>query len=427
MSQLESFTQLILALMLVVASAHICGWLLQKMGQPKVVGEMLAGILLGPSLLGALAPTVQLAIFSPEVKNALYTLSNIGLAFYMFLIGCELDHTHCEQRALSRAGWLSLSGVIPGIVFGGIAGYYLHGMLHLTHLTPGEFGFFLGAALSVTAFPTLARILEETRLVHSTLGSLTLVAASIDDALAWCLLAVVTIMARAGSWSDGLYPLLGGVVFVAFCYMVIRPAMRHLGARISERGKIGSGELALIIVLLLGAMWFTDKVGIYSVFGSFVLGMAMPRQTGFQQAIQQQLHGMTTVFLLPMFFAYSGLNTQLLQLFQLHLLIPFLIIFAVANLVKYGSCTLAMRGMGFSWGESSAVGGLFNARGMMLLIFVNLGMANHLIDMNIFSMLVITALLTTATAMPIFRASFLSKKKEARSVVFDDENIPLGI
>lgn len=410
MTNLEVFTDIVAALIVVLGVAHLCGRLIQFLGQPRVVGEMVAGVLLGPTMFGLVAPELHTSLFTPAAIQTVYVLSNLGLAFYMFLVGCELDTNMFTESAVRRAGQVALSGIVPPILLGGSCGYFLYDALSTTGVGGFEFAFFLGAALSITAFPMLARILEDQGLTDSRLGSLALLAASLDDGLAWCLLALIAAMGTDSPLLAGVLPLLGGAVFALVCVYLVRPVLLKMSKRVEQRGDLGQGEFASILLLLLVAIWATDKIGIYSVFGSFILGLCMPRGKVFQRALHGGMHRFTTTFFLPMFFTNSGLNANLSALLSPQLLGPAALIMMVAFVSKYLSCTLAMRSIGFSWSESSAVGGLFNARGLMLLIFANLGLSQGLIGEAMFSILVMTAVVTTAAAMPIFQRSLLKEK-----------------
>lgn len=405
--QLDQFLDIVMALGVVLTVAHTCGRLIQFVGQPKVVGEMVSGVILGPSLLGALAPQWSAATFDPHARDAIFMLSQIGLAGYMFLVGCELDISLFNRKSLGRAATLSLTGIIPSMIIGGACGVLFFSQLATGSRTIGvwEFAFYMGSALSITAFPMLARILEENGLASTPMGVLSMLAASIDDALAWCLLALIVAVARAQSLVSGLLPIGGAALFFALCFFVLRPLLGFIARNVAARGKLLQEEFAAVLVMLLAAIWITDRIGVYSVFGGFALGLSMPRSKLFLQEIRNRMYEFIVVFFLPMFFANSGLNTNVAHLLSGELLIPFVVILIASFVTKYVCCGIAMRMIGFSWRESSAIGGLFNARGLMLLIFANIGIGHGLINNNVFTMLVIVAVVTTAAATPIFHRS----------------------
>lgn len=432
MNQLEAFLHIIFALCVVLTVAHTCGRLIQFLGQPKVVGEMVSGVVLGPSLIGALAPEWSVATFGPEVKNAMFLLSQIGLAAYMFLVGCELDLKMFTGKSMRSAAVLSLTGIIPSIIIGGACGYAYYEVLATgeRHVGVWEFAFYLGSALAITAFPMLARILEENRMASSPMGTLAMLAASIDDALAWCLLALIVAVAKAEPLSSGFTPILGALAFFVVCFYVVRPLLAIVARKVESRGVLLQEEFAFVLVLLLAAIWVTDKIGIYSVFGGFVLGVSMPRSHRLLNEVRSHMYQFVVVFFLPIFFANSGLNTNIGAVFSPELFVPFVLVLFASFLTKYGFCTIAMKGIGFSWKESSAIGALFNARGLMLLIFSNIGISNGIINSNVFSMLVIVAVLTTAAAMPLFNRSLGRKQLSAStpvSPIVEGELKPVGM
>lgn len=415
MSQTELFLHVIAAFGFILATTGACGWVLQHLGQPKVVGEMIGGILLGSSLFGLVAPEAQASAFDGQVKQALFLFSHFGLAIYMFLVGCEMDMNTFSRRTMARAATLSLVGIVPSLLLGGAVGYAFHGVLGAGQSDPLLFALYLGSALSITAFPVLARILEEKHLTASPLGALALTAASIDDALAWCLLALVAALSQAGSnMFTGLRPLIGGLVFAAACFLLLRPLLRSLARRVEQRGHLVQNEFAWLLLLLLGVIWAADTIGIDSVFGAFIFGVALPRSPVLLSQLRAHLHPLVSALFLPLFFASTGLTTNIEAIFAGQLVVVFLIVLFTAFFVKYVCCTLAMRGMGYGWGEASAIGGLFNARGLMLLLFANVGLAHDLIDMRVFSLLVMVAVITTGAATPIFTASLRRATPEVR-------------
>ncbi|PEQ83429.1 cation:proton antiporter [Bacillus cereus] len=394
-----------IALFLILITSRACGALALKIKQPRVVGEMVAGILLGPSLFGLLFGDLQQSIFTPQVNSVLSFLSNLGLAFYMFTVGMELDYKLFSKDNVKKAGFLAMSGIITPFVLAVITAASLYHQLSLKSVPITTFALFMAGALSLTAFPMLARILQERKLTKTKLGSLTIIAASIDDVSAWILLALINALAQSNSLIGGLKTAMFGVLFAMICLLVIRPILNKYITTLENKGEITEGTLALVIMLILGATWYTDYVGIYSVFGGFILGLAMPRTPLFQKYISDNLINITVVFLVPIFFTNSGLKTDFSNILNIKLMIPCILILLASFLGKYGGATIAMKKMGFSWRESSAIGGLMNARGLMLLIFINLGISYNLISPELFSILVLMAVISTAAAMPIYNAS----------------------
>ncbi|MFE3519183.1 cation:proton antiporter [Streptomyces sp. NPDC059166] len=402
---LELVLKVLPAMILIMAASWVCGRLALMVKQPRVLGEMVAGVLLGPTLFGAVWPDGQAFVFPPEVKPILYVLSTIGLTLFMFLVGVGFDHsgsTNGKQEA-KRAGLLALSGMIPSLLLGGAVGWLLYDHLSRPGVGTVEFVLFIGGALSITAFPMLARILYERNLQNTSLGRMTLLGASFDDAAAWCFLAVISAMHANAGGAAALVTIGLSVAFVAFMLLVARPLLKPLGDRVERTGKFGLDEMYLVLGVVVAAGYFTDYIGIYSVFGGFVAGLAMPKNPAFREAVIQRMMEVVNVLLLPIFFTFSGLNTQLNGLGGWAMIGPFLLILVAGFIGKYFGCGLALRGVGLSWRESLAIGGLMNARGLMILIFVNIGLAQGIINQEVFSMLVLVAVITTALAVPLYR------------------------
>ncbi|WP_255280627.1 cation:proton antiporter domain-containing protein [Actinomadura madurae] len=299
------------ALVVVLLAAGVCGRLALMVGQPRVLGEMVAGVLLGPTLFGQVWPDAQEAVFPAEVRPVLYVLSNIGLTLYMFLVGAGLDHGARTPGEGRRAPLLAASGMLPSVLLGFAAGLALWGTLSRPDVGRWEFALFVGGALSLTAFPMLARILYERGLENSPLGRLSLLAASIDDAAAWCLLAVLSAL-HLGTGLDGaLRTIALAGLFAAVMLLVAARLLRPLGRDVVRRGGFGATATYVVVLVPLTAGYITDLIGVYSVFGGFVAGLAMPRDAKFREALHARMMGVVSTLLLPVFFAFSGLNTEL--------------------------------------------------------------------------------------------------------------------
>jgi Kef-type K+ transport system membrane component KefB len=401
---LELVLRVMPAVVTILAASAVCGRLALWVKQPRVLGEMVAGVLLGPTLFGALFPDAQKAVFTPDVKPILYVLSTVGLTLFMFLVGAGLDHTATSGgKDIKNAVVLAVSGIIPSLLLGAATGYLLYDRLSRPDVTSFEFALFLGGALSITAFPMLARILYERRLENSPLGRMTLLGASVDDAAAWCFLAVLSALHSGDGLLDAARTIGLTIVFAVVMLTVVSRLLRPMGEKVARTGEFGFDQLYVVLGIVLLAGLFTDYIGIYSVFGGFISGLAMPRDPAFREALHGRMMDVVCVLLLPVFFAFSGLNTALGGVAGWGMIGPFLLIFAAGFAGKYFGCALAMRGTGFGWRESWAVGGLMNARGLMILIFINIGLAQGIITQDVFSMLVLVAVLTTAAAVPLYR------------------------
>ncbi|MEW9554249.1 cation:proton antiporter [Nonomuraea sp. NPDC050783] len=405
--------QVLPALVVILVAAAVCGRLAQLVMQPRVLGEMVAGVLLGPTLLGRLFPEAQAALFPPTVRPVLYVLSTIGLTLYMFLVGAGLDHGARTPGEVRKAGVLAASGILPSMLLGVGAGLLLHGTLSRPDVGPLPFALFVGGALSLTAFPMLARILYERGLENSPLGRLALLAASIDDALAWCLLAVLSAMHLGTGPSGALPTIVLTAVFAVVMLKVVAPLLRPLGRTVARTGRFGPNAMYAVVLVPLAAGWVTDWIGVYSVFGGFFAGLAMPRDPVFRQALHGRMMEVVSTLLLPVFFTFSGLNTHLGGIVGGTMLAAFALILAAGFSGKYFGCSLAMRGLGFGWRESYAVGALMNARGLMILIFINIGLAQGMITQELFAMLVLVAVLTTAGALPLYKLALPDRLEPA--------------
>ncbi|MFJ6088131.1 cation:proton antiporter [Streptomyces sp. NPDC092369] len=401
---LELVLRVLPAVVVILAASAVCGRLALWVKQPRVLGEMVAGVLLGPTLFGALFPDAQKAVFTPEVKPILYVLSTIGLTLFMFLVGAGFDHTAGNGRTDTKnAAVLALSGIVPSLLLGAASGYLLYDKLSRPDVSSFEFALFLGGALSITAFPMLARILYERGLENSSLGRMTLLGASVDDAAAWCFLAVLSAMHSGAGLPHALRTIGLTIVFTVVMLTVVSRLLRPMGAKVARTGQFGFDQMYVVVGIVLLSGFFTDWIGIYSVFGGFLAGLAMPRDPVFREALHSRMMDIVCVLLLPVFFTFSGLNTELGGVAGWDMIGPFLLIFAAGFIGKYVGCALAMRGTGFNWRESWAVGGLMNARGLMILIFINIGLAQGMITKDVFSMLVLVAVITTAGAVPLYR------------------------
>jgi Kef-type K+ transport system membrane component KefB len=403
-SNLDLGIHVLAALFVILVSTSACGALARFVGQPRVVGEIVAGVLLGPSVLGWFLPGFQQYLFPADVKGTLYVLSTIGLTFFMFLVGSGIDHEFAGRGSARRSTAVAVAGVIPAFALGVGAAWLYFDQFAAPGTERLPFLLFLGGALSITAFPVLARILHERGMTETPLGSLTLMAAAIDDAVAWGLLAIIIALAQAGDPSGALGTVLGAVLFALFMFTVGRRLLVPLVRRAERMGTVPHGAMVVILMLVMACGWFTELIGVHAVFGGFIAGMAMPRSPVLRRELQTRLMDMNGILLMPVFFVFSGLNTRLADLGGAQVL-PLLAIGAVAFAGKYVGCGLTARLQGLSWRHASAIGGLMNARGLMILIFINVGLTYHIITAELFAVLVLIAVLTTAAAVPIYRLS----------------------
>lgn len=384
----------------VLFAARIFGRLATLVGQPQVVGEMLAGIVLGPSLLGQLAPGLSLALFPPESLGFLGTLSQIGLLFFMFLVGLELDPKLLRGQGHAAVVTSHASIIAPFALGAGLA-LLLYPRLSDDSVTFTAFALFLGAAMSVTAFPVLARMLAERGLMKTRLGAVTIATAAVDDVSAWCILAGVIAVARAAESPLPLPTMLLGVVaYIALMLTVVRWALRRLEGWIERRGQVSQDVVALVIFFVLASAWVTERLGVHAVFGAFIAGAVLPRDERFVKPIVERFHDVMVVLFLPLFFAFTGLRTSI-GLIRGDLWGYAALIIVVAVTGKLVGSALAARTAGMTWRESWAIGTLMNTRGLMELVILNVGLDIGVISPALFAMMVLMALVTTVMTSPV--------------------------
>ncbi len=397
-----------LALAAILLACRLVGYLARYVGQPQVVGEMIAGVLLGPSLLGWIAPQAQAALFPKAAMPVLYVVAQIGLVLYMFLVGLDFDVELLRKRARS-AVTVSWAGILTPFALGALLAWGIHADTELfaAGVSTGEAALFMGASMSITAFPMLARIIYERGLSGTSMGTLALAAGSADDAAAWCILAVV-LASFSGQASIAVWAIGGGLAFGLFAFFVLKPLLARAGAWVERKKAYDSFALPGALTLLAGAAWYTDKVGIYAVFGAFVLGAAMPRGE-IAKRIEAQVQPLTVNLLLPLFFVYSGLNTRIGLVNTPALWGLALLVLLAATLGKGGACYAAARLGGEPHREAVGIGALMNARGLMELIILNIGLERGVITPTLFSIMVLMAIVTTLTALPVFNLAFGKK------------------
>jgi Kef-type K+ transport system membrane component KefB len=402
----------------ILATCRVVGLLAARLGQPQVVGEMIAGVLLGPSLLGLLLPNVQAQLFPAQSKTVIYAVAQVGLVLYMFVIGLEFD-VGLIRRRLRTAGTVSAAGIVAPFGLGCAIALLLVGndQFFGPEVPAWQGMLFLGAATSITAFPMLARIIHERGLAGTSLGTLALAAGSIDDAVAWCVLALVVASFKA----DPLIALMaigGGGLYVAGMLLGGRRLLKPLAAHVERQGGLSGPVLSGVLMLLMLAAWTTDSLGIYAVFGAFVFGAAVPRGLLARELIHK-IEPVAASFLLPLFFVYSGLSTQVGLIDQSYLWGLALLIVAAAVAGKAGACWLAARANGETQAVALGVGSLMNARGLMELIALNIGLEHKIVSPTLFTIMVLMAIVTTLMASPMFelvrRHAGERRRSEART------------
>lgn len=391
---------LLLQLIVIVGAARLVGDWFRKIGQPSVIGEMVAGILLGPSLLGLAWPETQSYLFPASSMPTLRLISQIGVILYMFLVGIDLDLGHLRQKA-HAAVLVSHASIVVPFFLGAALCLFIYPTVAPSNISFTPFALFLGSAMSITAFPVLARIVEERGLKGSYLGSTTIACAAVDDVTAWCLLALVVAIAGASGFATVALTLALTVGFIALMLFVVRPQAARFVGREHRTEMGGKGLVAGVLTFAFASALFTEVIGIHALFGAFLAGAVMPANARLRWFLRDRLETFTTVLLLPLFFAFTGLRTQIGLLADPETWLLCLVVILVAVAGKFGGSTLAARWAGIGWRDSAAIGLLMNTRGLMELIVLNIGYDMGILSARIFTMMVLMALVTTFMAGPL--------------------------
>jgi len=400
-----------LQLAVILLACRIVGWLGKKLlGQPQVVGEMIAGVVLGPSLLGLLFPDMQAAFFPPQTRNVLYVGAQFGVGLYMFLVGTTLRLDHFATKARSAMG-VSLAGIVtPFLVAVLITPWLLQVPgLFAPSISTANATLFMGACIALTAFPMLARIINERGLADTSLGTLSLTAGAFDDAASWCVLALVLATFGAGA-GVAVLAIGGGLLYALFIFMFGKRLLAPLGRAVEKAGEMSHLVLAITLMLFCLSAFLMDAIGIHAVFGGFLLGAVMPRGL-FVKELKRKVEPLAVVLLLPMFFTYSGLNTRMDMVNTPTLLLIALGVLAASIFAKFGACWAAARVMGEDNRTALGIGALMNARGLMELIIINIGLQKGIIGPTLFSMMVLMAIVTTVMAGPLFELVYGRKAR----------------
>lgn len=400
---MAGFKLLILQIGTILIVARLVGWLFGKVHQPRVVGEMLAGILLGPSLLGWLAPRISSTLFPPDSLGHLNSLSQVGLLIFMFLVGLELDLR--QLRELGRAAVMtSQVSIIVPFILGSTFAIYLYPRLSDPSVSFAGFLLFMGAAMSVTAFPVLARILIELNMVRTRVGAVAITCAAVDDVTAWCILAGIVVIVRASSSALPVWLTVSGLaIFVLLMGFVVRPALRRLEMVYEKRGNLTQDLIAVILLVVLASGWITEFLGVHALFGAFLAGVVMPRHSELSQELSEKFESLIVVLLLPIYFALTGLRSSIFLISGVKMWIYCAVIILLAVAGKWGGSMLSARFNGMSWRESAAIGILMNTRGLVELVILNIGLDLGVLSPALFSIMVLMALVTTMMTTPLVK------------------------
>ena len=412
---------LLLQICVILGVARLVGWLFKKMHQPQVVGEMVAGILLGPSLLGLAAPRISAALFPPESLGYLNSLSQIGLVLFMFLVGLELEGSLLRNQG-EVALFTSHASIAIPFFLGTVLALLLYPRFSNDSVTFLHFALFLGTAMSITAFPVLARILTERKMLRTRLGAVAIACAAVDDVTGWIILAGIVLLIRAGAGATPAWLTIGGViVYLLVMFFGVRRLLKRLEVNFESKGGLTQDSLAIILLLVLASSILTERLGIHALFGAFLMGAIMPKHPGFVHALTEKLNDVAVVLLLPLFFAFNGLRTSIGLVSGAANWLLTLLIIVVAIVGKFGGSTLAARLSGMDWREASSLGILMNTRGLMELVLLNIGLDIGVISPALFTMMVLMALATTFMTSPMLEWIYFSRVVPKDYEVRDEE------
>ena len=391
---------LLIQIIAVLLMVRLFGFLFKHIGQPGVIGEIVACIVLGPSVLGYFFPDVFQALFPPESLTNLELLSQVGLVLFMFVIGMELDFSVLKNK-INETLVISHAGILVPFFLGIVASYWIYEEYAAAQTAFLPFALFIGISMSITAFPVLARIIQERNMTKTSLGTLAIASAANDDVTAWCLLAVVIAIAKAGTFASALYAIGLTALYIIIMFMVVRPFLKKVGEVYANQEVINKTFVALILLILIISSTLTEIIGIHALFGAFMAGVVMPPSIGFRKVMMEKVEDIALVFFLPLFFAFTGLRTEIGLINSPALWGVCLLLITVAVAGKLGGCAVAARLVGESWKDSFTIGTLMNTRGLMELVALNIGYEMGVLPPSIFVILVIMALVTTFMTTPL--------------------------
>jgi Kef-type K+ transport system membrane component KefB len=391
---------LLMAMAAVIVVGRLLAPVFRAVGQPPVIGEVIAGIVLGPSLLGRLSPDAFRYILPADVAPFLGIVAQLGVILYMFLVGLELNPDVVRQR-VHAAVTTSLASILLPFALGWVLAVYLYPRFATSGVAFTHFALFVGVAMSITAFPVLARILTDRGMTRTELGALALSCAAVDDITAWCLLAFIVGVVQATAGGGVVLVILMTLAFIAFMFTVVRPIAVRVARQVEDRDP-PHATIAMVVVAILAAALATEGIGVHAIFGAFLLGTVIPHDSRLARAIKGRFEDLVTILLLPAFFAFTGMRTQIDLVSGSEWLVVALII-GVATAGKFGGTLLGARVSGLSWRSAASLGILMNTRGLMELIVLNVGLDLGVISPKLYTMMVLMALATTMATTPVLR------------------------
>ncbi len=410
----NSFTILLFQIIVILITVRLFSQIFRFIGQPGVIGEITAGIVLGPSLLGYFFPEFFHFLFPPESLGNLNILSQIGLIFFMFIIGMELDFGTLKNK-INETLVISHAGIVVPFFLGISSSFLVYQKYAAAQSEFLPFALFIGISMSITAFPVLARIVQERNMTKSSVGILSIASAANDDVTAWCLLAIVIAIVKAGTFTSALYTIALTLLFIGFILGIVRPFLKKVGNMYADSEVINKTFVGFIFLIMITSAVITEIIGIHALFGAFMAGVIMPSNIGFRKIMMEKVEDISLVFFLPFFFAYTGLHTEIGVINTPELWGICLFFIFIAILGKLGGCAIAARLVGESWKDSLIIGTLMNTRGLMQLIALNIGYEMGILSPEIFVILMLMALVTTFMTTPLLnfiKKLFAARKKQ---------------
>ncbi|MDR0757415.1 MAG: cation:proton antiporter [Tannerella sp.] len=419
------FGLLLLQIIVILITGRIVGWLFIRMRQPSVIGEILAGIILGPSILGYFLPDVSLFLFPQESLVNINMLSQFGLILFMYTIGMELDLSEVRKK-LQASILISHTSMIVPFFLGVLVAYFIYDTYADRETSFLSFALFIGIAMSITAFPVLARIIQEKKLTRTHLGTISLTSAANGDLSAWCILAVVMAITQMGSIVGAVYNILCFALYMAIMFFVARPLLRMTGDLFHNREVVGKPLIMQVFIFLLLSSYLTEILGLHALFGAFMVGIVMPDNLRFRKIMTEKVEDVSLALFLPLFFASTGLRTEigLLNTTGMWQLCGLFIVVAIVG--KFGSTVISARVVKENWKNSLLLGGLMNTRGLMELVVLTIGYDMHILPPPIFVMLVLMTLVTTFMTTPLLsfiNLCFRAKEKFRQRRQMQEKNM----
>ncbi len=418
----QPLPRILMQIVIIIATSRIFSYLVRKIGQPTVIGEIIAGIFLGPSVLGLFFPETINFLFSQTSMPAIQLLSQIGLVLFMFIIGMELDLSVLKNKAQAA---LVISHSTIGFLYflGVVISYYIYEDYAGENVHFHVFALFMGISMSITAFPVLARIVQERGLNRTAFGSFIITIAAVDDITAWCLLAAIIAIAKAGNASSAIYVVGFTIVYAMMMWWGVRPLLKKMSEIYVSKENLNKTVVAIIFVMVLSSAYITEMIGIHALFGAFFAGVIMPQNSKFKEIFTEKIEDISSVLLLPLFFAFTGLRTQIGLINTQEAWIVCAIIIFLAVFGKLAGASLSAKFLGLSWKHSFMIGVFMNTRGLMELVVLNIGYELGILSPKIFAIMVLMALSTTFMTGPaldlIENLFYMSRKRAKKKSTFN--------